>query len=56
MKEKYKVSDMSIREMNAVFIENFYLYIRCNFDCSHNTAMKFVQRFRTIIILPEIPG
>ena len=56
MKDKYKVSDMPIREMNAVFIENFYLHIRSNFDCSHNTAMKFIQRFRTIVIYAKNSG
>jgi site-specific recombinase XerD len=56
MKEKYKVSDIPIREMNAVFIENFYLHIRGNFDCSHNTAMKFIQRFRTIVIYARNSG
>lgn len=56
MKEKYRVSDMPIREMNAVFIENFYLHIRSNFDCSHNTAMKFIQRFRTIVIYAKNSG
>jgi len=56
MKDKYKVSDMPIREMNPVFIENFYLHIRSNFDCSHNTAMKFIQRFRTIVIYAKNSG
>lgn len=49
MKERYHVSDMQIRELNTVFIENFYLYLRNTCDISNNTAMKFVQRFRTIL-------
>lgn len=49
MKERYHVSDMQIRELNTVFIENFYLYLRNTCDISNNTAMKFVQRFRTVL-------
>lgn len=49
MKDEYRVSDMPIRQINKVFIENFYLYIIKNHDCSPNTAMKFIQRFRTVV-------
>lgn len=49
MKERYHASDMPVRELNTVFIENFYLYLRNTCDISNNTAMKFVQRFRTIL-------
>lgn len=49
MEERYHVSDMQIRELNTVFIENFYLYLRNTCDISNNTAMKFVQRFRTVL-------
>ena len=49
MREKYRVDDIPIREMNPVFIEKFYMYIRENYECTHNTAMKFVQRVRTIV-------
>ena len=45
MKFKYSVSDMLIKDINVVFIEDFLLYIKNNYGCSHNTAMKFVQRF-----------
>lgn len=49
MKERYHVSDIPVRELNTVFIENFYLYLRNTCDISNNTAMKFVQRFRTVL-------
>lgn len=49
MKGKYHVSDMPVRELNTVFIENFYLYLRNTCGISNNTAMKFVQRFRTVL-------
>ena len=49
MKSKYHVSDMQVRELNTVFIENFYLYLRNTCEISNNTAMKFIQRFRTVL-------
>ena len=49
MKSKYHVSDIQVRELNTVFIENFYLYLRNTSDISNNIAMKFIQRFRTVL-------
>lgn len=56
MKAKYKVSDMPIREMNTALIDNFYLYIRDSYGCTHNTTMKFIQRFRTIVNFAKSTG
>ena len=47
---------MPIRQINKVFIENFYLYIIKNHDCSPNTAMKFIQRFRTVVNFAQGTG
>ena len=56
MKDEYHVSDLPIRQINKVFIENFYLYIIKNHDCSPNTAMKFIQRFRTVVNFAQGTG
>lgn len=56
MKFKYSVSDMLIKEINTVFIDNFLLYIKNHHGCTHNTAMKFVQRFRTIVYFAKNTG
>ena len=56
MKDEYRVSDLPIRQINKVFIENFYLYIIKNHDCSPNTAMKFIQRFRTVVNFAQGTG
>ena len=56
MKVKYRVSDILIREINAVFIENFYLYLRNEHGINNNTAMKFVQRFHSILIYAKNSG
>lgn len=50
MKHEYKKSDIAVKDITVNFIERFYLYLRTRYDCSHNTAIKFVQRFRTLII------
>ena len=49
MQEKYHVTDKQVREINTIFIENFYLYLRNTSQIANNTAMKFVQRFRTVL-------
>ena len=56
MKFKYSVSDILIKDINVVFIEDFLLYIKNNYRCSHNTAMKFVQRFRTVVNFAKNTG
>ena len=52
----YSVSDMLIKDIDVVFIEDFLLYIKNNYGCSHNTAMKFVQRFRTVVNFAKNTG
>ena len=54
--DKYNVEDITFREINVVFIEGFYLFIRENYPCTHNTAMKFIQRFRTIVLFAHNLG
>lgn len=39
-----------------MFIEGFYLFIRENYPCTHNTAMKFMQRFRTVVLFAHNLG
>ena len=56
MKFKYSISDILIKDINVVFIEDFLLYIKNSYGCSHNTAMKFVQRFRTVVNFAKNTG
>ena len=56
MKLKHSVSDMLIKEINVVFIDNFLLHIKKHYGCTHNTAMKFVQRFRTVVNFAKNTG
>ncbi len=56
IKYKYHTSDMQIHEINTIFIENFYLFLRNTHGISNNTAMKSIQRFRTILTYVKNTG
>ena len=56
MKQRYNLSDMPISEMTVSFIDEFYLYIRNNTECNHNSSLKFLQRFRTILYFAKNNG
>lgn len=48
LREKYNIKDIIIQEVDYLFLENFYAYLCNHHGCSNNTAMKFMQRFRTV--------
>lgn len=35
-------------ELTPIFIEKFFLLLQNEHNCNNNTALKFVQRFRTV--------
>ncbi len=46
---QYRVSDISLTEINPKFINDFYLYLRTSEPSnSHNYHMKMIQRVRTV--------
>ncbi|GAB6122431.1 site-specific integrase [Dysgonomonas termitidis] len=45
---KYNIEDIIVQEIDYMFLENFYAYLCNHCGCSNNTAMKFMQRFRTV--------
>lgn len=47
MRVKYNITDVMPTDINSIFIESFYLYLM-EHSCNNNTAMKFVQRLRTV--------
>jgi site-specific recombinase XerD len=49
MKQRYNLSDIPVKEITVSFVDEFYLYIRNNTECNNNSALKFLQRFRTIL-------
>ncbi len=48
LKIEYKLSDIPVMELTPIFIEKFFLFLQNDHNCSNNTALKFVQRFRTV--------
>ena len=56
IQKRFKRNDIAIKEITTVFIEDFYLYIRNNTECSHNSTIKFVQRLKTVLIYARNSG
>lgn len=48
LREKYNLKDIIVQEVDYLSLENFYGYLCNHHGCSNNTAMKFMQRFRTV--------
>lgn len=48
IKKENKLSDIPIIELTPLFIEKFFLFLQNEHDCSNNTALKFIQRFRAV--------
>lgn len=56
LQKEYRLSDIPVKEITVTHIENFYLYLRQECEVSNNTAMKFVQRFHTILLFAQKSG
>ena len=53
---KYNVSDIPIRDLTPVVLENFYLYLRKECNCENNSSMKTMQRLRKIVYFAKNMG
>jgi len=56
IKEKYNVSDISLKEINNMFISDFEVYLLTTAGCKSNTTAKFMQFFKRIIIIAKNNG
>lgn len=56
IKEEYHASDIALKDINHMFLHNFEIYLMTTFNCEENTTGKFLQRFRTIIIMAKNNG
>jgi len=56
LKQKYNVSDIPIRDLTPVVLENFYLYLRKDCICENNSSMKTMQRLRKILCFAKNMG
>ncbi|MFV0506614.1 MAG: site-specific integrase [Bacteroidales bacterium] len=56
VKSKYNLSDIPLREVNHKFITDLEAYLRVDCRYQENTAAKYMQRFRHIIIIAKNYG
>lgn len=48
LKTEYNLSDIPVFELTPVFVKKFSLFLMNTHKCNNNTALKFIQRFRTV--------
>ena len=53
---KYKIKDIALKEITHMFITDLENYLRTVCKCNANTAAKFIQTFRRIIIIAKNEG
>ena len=56
MEQRYKVKDISIKEVNHMFITDFDNFLRVEAECNNNTTAKFIQFFKRIILIARNNG
>ena len=56
IEHKYKRSDISLLDINHMFITDFEVYLLTVGACGHNTTAKFMQFFKRIIIIARNNG
>lgn len=53
---RYKVTDISLLDVNHMFITDFEIYLLTAGKCSKNTTAKFMQFFKRIILIARNNG
>jgi site-specific recombinase XerD len=56
MRDRYNLSDISLKEINNLFIIDFEVYLMCTAGCSSNTTAKFLQFLKRIILIARNNG
>jgi site-specific recombinase XerD len=56
IKERYNLSDISLKEINNLFITDLEVYLMTTANCNSNTTAKFMQFFKRIIIIARNNG
>ena len=56
LKDKYNLTDIPVKEINTVFLQDFYLFLRNTHNSGNNNAMKMLQRLRTILSYVKSTG
>ena len=50
LQEKYNISDININEVNYSIIQEFEIYLKINYNCAHNGALKSLKLLRTVFL------
>lgn len=56
IKSKYNLSDIALRSVNHMFINDFEVYLMTVCGCGHNTTAKFMQFFKRIVLIARNNG
>lgn len=56
IQHKYNLSDISLKEINLMFITDFEVYLKTIGKCNSNTTAKFMQFFKRIILIARNNG
>ena len=49
IKKKYRRDDLQLNEITPMFISDFEYYMKIDRNCCHNTAVKYIKNFKTIV-------
>ena len=56
IKKRYQRNDISLKEINHMFIADFDNFLRVDSSCSANTTAKFLQFFKRTILIARNNG
>jgi len=56
MEKTYKISDILIYKVDLLFLEKFYLFLKKEYKCKNNTAVKYMKRLAAVMNFSERIG
>jgi len=56
IRERYNMSDISLKEIDHMFISDFEVYLLSSAGCNANTTAKFLQFLKRIVIIARNNG
>ncbi|MCD8178731.1 MAG: site-specific integrase [Tannerellaceae bacterium] len=56
IKLNYNKSDFYLKDLTPVIIDRFYMHFRKKYQINHNTAIKYMQRFASMINFAKSQG
>jgi len=51
LKEKYKLNDIDLTEVNKSFIDGFEMYLRATLNIQNNTTVNYLKNLRKILLI-----